>query len=147
MSAPAKRAGGTAYVLEEQVGYLLRRAHPRATAIFQSEIGSGQLTPTQWAALVKLYDEGLLSQNHLGRLTAMDPATIQGVVRRLAKRGLIERRADDADRRCTVLTLSPAGKALVGKLRANGHRVSEAVLAPLAAGERKALLGLLKRLG
>ncbi|MFQ5957987.1 MAG: MarR family winged helix-turn-helix transcriptional regulator [Alphaproteobacteria bacterium] len=144
-----KRADETAgdYVLEEQVGYLLRRAHQRATAIFQCEIGNGQLTPTQWAALVKLDDEGPLSQNHLGRLTAMDPATIQGVIRRLAKRGLIERRADAVDRRRSALTLSPAGEALVERLRADGHRVSEAILASLGGKERKDLLDLLKRLG
>lgn len=149
MSARTKRSDETAggYVLEDQVGHLLRRAHQRATAVFQGEIGNGQLTPMQWAALVKLDDEGPLSQNHLGRLTAMDPATIQGVIRRLAKRGLIERRPDTVDRRRSVLTLSPSGATLVDALRANGHRVSEAILAPLGENEREHALALLKRLG
>ncbi len=135
------------YRLEEQAGYLLRRAHQRATAIFLSVFGDAQITPTQWAALVKLRDEGALSQNHLGRLTAMDPATVQGVIRRLAKRGLIERRADAADRRRTVLTLSPEGRRLVAGLSARGLRVSETILAPLDARERRRLLELLRRLG
>jgi len=135
------------YRLEAQVGYLLRRAHQRATAIFLAAFGDTQITPTQWAALVKLRDAGALSQNHLGRLTAMDPATTQGVIRRLARRGLIERRADDADRRRTVLTLSSEGRRLVAGLSARGHRVSETILAPLDARERRRLLELLRRLG
>ena len=43
-----------AYVLEEQAGHLLRRVHQRHTAIFQAMIGDDQLTPLQFAALMKL---------------------------------------------------------------------------------------------
>ena len=65
------------YVLEEQAGHLLRRAHQRHSAIFQATIGDDQLTPLQFAALMKLSDVGETSQNLLGRLTAMDAATMQ----------------------------------------------------------------------
>lgn len=134
------------YRLEEQVGHLLRRAHQRHTAIFQSQIGDPQITATQYAALVKLLDEGELSQNHLGRLTAMDPATIQGVIRRLEERKLIEVRADGGDRRRRLLRLSPGGKALVKKLMANGPGISAATLAPLASEQARLLLELLKKI-
>ncbi len=140
--------GATApYRLDDQVGYLLRRAHQRASAIFLAAFGDVQITPTQWAALVRLADEGALSQNHLGRLTAMDPATVQGVIRRLVARGLIERRADSADRRRTVLTLSEDGRRAVAALTGRAERVSEAILAPLDARDRRRLLALLRRLG
>ena len=118
------------YVLDAQVGYLLRRAHQRATAIFQAEIGDDQLTPTQWAALVKLAEHEALSQNHLGRLTAMDPATAQGVIRRLKRRGLIARVDDDGDRRRKPWRLTAAGEALVGGHLGDGHRISATILAP-----------------
>src|SRR5262249_40585637 len=104
-------------------------------AIFQARIGDQRMTATQYAALVKLLDEGELSQNHLGRLTAMDPATIQGVIRRLGQRALIEIRADGADRRRRLLRLTPKGKALVRKLMANGPGISAATLEPLSAEE------------
>ena len=134
------------YRLEEQVGHLLRRAHQRATAVFLEHLGDAQLTPTQFAALVKLYDEGELSQNHLGRLTAMDPATIQGVIRRLMERGLITDRAHPNDRRRTLLRLTPAGQALIVQLIPNGFSVSAATLENLAPTERATFLDLLKRL-
>ncbi len=53
----------------------------------------------QFAALVRLRDLGGVSQNQLGRLIAMDAATMQGVIKRLAARGLIRRRPDPNDRR------------------------------------------------
>ena len=66
------------YVLEKQVGHLLRRAHQRASAIFAELIGEDRLTPLQYAVLVKVHDLGSVTQNRLGRLTAMDRATITG---------------------------------------------------------------------
>ncbi len=134
------------YRLEEQVGHLLRRAHQRATAIFAREIGDPQLTPTQFAALVRLYETGEVSQNHLGRLTAMDPATIQGVIRRLRERGLITARPDPDDRRRSRLALTATGVALIEGLIANGFAVSAETLAPLSEDEREVFLALVKRL-
>lgn len=143
MKPPGKNGD---YALETQVGHLLRRAHQRATAIFLSTIGAAQLTPTQWAALVKLRDTGGASQNHLGRLTAMDPATIQGVIRRLDARGLIERANDPDDKRRAVLRLTAAGQGLVQRLAADARAVSRRTLEPLPAGDRARFLKLLKAL-
>ena len=136
----------TEYRLEDQVGHLLRRAHQRHTAIFQQGFAEPQLTPTQFAALAKIRDEGQVSQNHLGRLTAMDPATIQGVIQRLEARKLIERTLDPEDRRRTVLKLSDAGQALIVDAIGRGRSVTEATLAPLTPAERQAFLALLCKL-
>jgi len=134
------------YILTDQVGHLLRRAHQRHTAIFQNMIGNVQLTPTQFAALVKIRDVGEVSQNELGRLTAMDPATIQGVIHRLKARALISRRADPDDRRCTLLSLTSAGQALLGRAVAAAKSITAATLAPLDHAEQAAFLALLRKL-
>ena len=134
------------YRLEESVGHLLRRAHQRHTALFQQGVGKLQLTPTQFAALVKVRELGQVSQNQLGRLTAMDPATIQGVIQRLEARKLIERRPDPADRRCAILRLTASGQAILVEATGRGHGVIEATLAPLAAAERQAFLALLRKI-
>jgi DNA-binding MarR family transcriptional regulator len=134
------------YVLEEQVGHLLRRAHQRHTAIFQERIGDAQLTPLQFAALVKLRDLGEVSQNQLGRLTAMDAATMQGVIKRLAGRGLIERRPDPDDRRRLILCLSAQGRALVDTLVPRGADITARTLEPLTAAEQRGFLDLLTKI-
>ncbi len=143
----ASGAAPTPYVIEAQVGHLLRRAHQRATAIFLAELGEKfSVTPTQYAALVKLHDLGEQSQNQLGRLTAMDPATIQGVIKRLEERRLIERSEDPDDRRRATLRLSAAGEALVTAMIPAGIAVTAATLAPLDTEECNTFLALLRRL-
>ncbi len=134
------------YRLEEQVGFLLRRAHQRHTAIFAARIGKNQLTPTQFATLAKIYDEGTVSQNRLGRLTAMDPATMQGVIARLVDRGFLARAADPGDRRRAILRLTDEGRAAFLDAAPNGKTISKETLAPLDAKARAAFLRLLAKL-
>lgn len=135
------------YRVERQIGHLLRRAHQRASAIFQETLADASLTPMQFAALMRLKDDGPMSQNHLGRLTAMDPATIQGVTRRLEERGLIGRTADETDRRRTVLSVTGTGAELAETLVPSARAVTEKTLAPLTPEEQKQLIALLDRLG
>lgn len=96
------------YQLSAQVGYNLRRANQRHVAIFAKHVAG--LTPTQFAALARLYECGALSQNKLGRLTAMDSATIKGVVERLRAKGLVTSRADQSDQRLRLVELTRAGE-------------------------------------
>ncbi|MCC3304545.1 MarR family transcriptional regulator [Sneathiella sp. HT1-7] len=134
------------YVVQDQIGHLLRRAHQRASSIFQSYMGHVQITPTQFAALTKLRDEGELSQNHLGRLTAMDPATIQGVTRRLIDRGLVQIRPDETDRRRMLLRLTEAGLELTEDIIPYGFDITDDTLEPLTEDEQELFLALLKKI-
>lgn len=133
------------YVLDDQVGFILRQVSQRHSTIFAERIGSN-LTPTQWAALVKLFETGPCSQNQLGRLTAMDVATIKGVIDRLTGRGLTETSADPDDGRRLMVRLTRAGQLAVEKEIPNALDVTEETLTPLNAKERDALAALLLRL-
>jgi DNA-binding MarR family transcriptional regulator len=135
------------YVVEDQVGFLMRRANQRHTAIFADGMAAVELTPTQFTALVKIVELGRVTQNHLGRLAAMDPATIQGVVRRLMDRDLVNRAADPLDRRTIVLAPTQAGLALAAQAVVAGRKITQATLADLTAEERRQLLSLLRKLG
>src|SRR5436190_1634624 len=134
------------YRIEEQVGYLLRRAHQRASSIFQTTIGDPNITPTQYSSMVKLHEYTELSQNLLGRLVGMDKATMQGVVRRLRDRGLVDSRPDPGDARRTLLSLTLDGQKLVDKLLMNGPAVSRETLKPLTGPEQRQLLEFLSRI-
>ena len=134
------------YVLEKQVGYLLRRAHQRASAIFADLIGEDRLTPMQYGALVKIHDLGEVTQNLLGRSVAMDPATINGVVSRLEERALVAREQDPKNRRRVLWRLTPNGKNLVKRTVPRGERITDQTLAPLSEEERAVFLKLLEKL-
>jgi MarR family transcriptional regulator, lower aerobic nicotinate degradation pathway regulator len=133
------------YVLEEQIGFILRQVWQRHAAIFAGGIGAN-LTPTQWAALAKLAETGPCSQNQLGRLTAMDVATIKGVIDRLTARGLTETSADPQDGRRLKVSLTRTGRELAEKVASNALAITRETLAPLDASERETLTALLSKL-
>ena len=132
------------YILERQVGFVMRRAVQRHIAIFSSLVP--EMTPTQFAALAKLCELGQASQNELGRLTSMDVATIKGVVDRLRARRLISSAPLESDKRRLMLTPTRKGWALYRKYAPQAAEVTRQTLAPLDDEERRQLLLLLERL-
>src|SRR5947208_13637791 len=147
-SVAAKRSAKPsrpAYILDEQIGFILRQVWQRHATIFARDIGIN-LTSAQWAALAKLTETGPCSQNQLGRLTAMDVATIKGVIDRLTARGLTETSPDPEDGRRLLVSLTPAGQLLVEKAAPNAVMITKETLAPLDAKERETLIELLSKL-
>jgi DNA-binding MarR family transcriptional regulator len=133
------------YILDEQIGFILRQVWQRHATIFAKEIGIN-LTPTQWAAVSKLAETGPCSQNQLGRLTSMDVATIKGVIDRLTARGLTETSADPEDGRRLLVSLTRAGQQVAEKAAPNALAITRETLAPLDARERETLIALLSKL-
>jgi len=133
-----------AYRLDDQIGYVLRRVTQRHLAIFAAAIP--EVTTTQFAVLARLAEIGPQSQNHLGRETAMDAATIKGVVDRLAKLGYVATSADPADRRRLTVSLTEAGMQLFAGRVPTALSVSAETVSPLTEAEAKLLKDLLLRL-
>jgi DNA-binding MarR family transcriptional regulator len=134
------------YLLDDQVGYLLRLAGQRHAAIFQAHTVEG-LTPTQFATLVRLAENGACSQNQLGRLAAMDIATIKGVVDRLRQKGLVRTAPSRDDRRRSIVSLTDEGMRILDRMIAAGRVITEETLTPLNPSERRSLIRLLRKLG
>jgi MarR family transcriptional regulator, lower aerobic nicotinate degradation pathway regulator len=148
MKSPAiegRRDREERYLLDDQVGFVLRQAQQRHTTIFATEMIES-LTPTQWAALAKLWECGTCSQNHLGRLTAMDAATIKGVIDRLTGRGFTTTRSDPHDGRRSLVALTPAGSDLYDRAAPIAALITQKTLEPLGKHERSMLVALLRRL-
>ncbi|MEQ8356115.1 MAG: MarR family transcriptional regulator [Kiloniellaceae bacterium] len=135
------------YRLDRQIGFVLRRAHQYATEVFQSRIGDRSLTPQQFSVLVTLLERREIAQTRLGDVVAMDPATVLGVVQRLAQRGLVAVRTDPGDGRRRLVQLTHDGHELARDLVAIGPAISRETLAGLSEKEQRDLLRLLDRLG
>ena len=143
-TAENRPAGSGTYLLDQQVGFLLRRVQQRHLAIFFDHIPT--LTSTQFAALAKLCEVGSVSQNELGRRTAMDAATIKGVVDRLRTRGLAETIKDRTDQRRLLVRPTKAGRSAFDRYRSAALDVTRETLAPLTQKEADRLLSLLSKL-
>lgn len=138
-------AGSTdEYHLQDQVGFILRKANQRHIAIFAAHISD--LTPPQFAALAKLHEVGEASQNHLGQLIATDAATIKGVIDRLKARGLVTLSEHKEDRRRLVVSLSGQGRKTIEALLPLARMITEETLAPLTPREADTFLRLLAKL-
>jgi len=146
LGTPQEATEAGRYVLDEQIGFLLRVAVQRHTSIFTSRMVEG-LTQTQFAALAKLHEVGPCSQNHLGRLIYLDAATIKGVVDRLSLRGFVTALADPKDRRRRAVALTDRGRAVTEEAMKAAGDITNATLAPLTAEEHRLIARLLKKLG
>lgn len=136
--------GTKGYVLDDQVGFLMRRANQRHLAIFFERLPT--ITPTQFAALAKLCELGQVSQNELGRRVAMDAATIKGVVDRLRARGFADTGRDPNDQRRLLVFPTEAGRAAYAEFQPLASKVTADTLKPLTTAESERLIVLLNKL-
>ena len=145
LTSPARAPRRRRYVLEENVGFILRQVTQRHVGLFMDQMPDG-LTPTQFSALAKLRELGPTAQTQLGRDTAMDAATIKGVVDRLVRRGLVRTERAPLDARLLIASLTDAGRILAERSVEAAARITRDTLLPLSPDEQHTLLDLLRRL-
>jgi len=99
----------------------------------------------QFFVLQRLSVSGLISINDLATLTLTDQSTVSVLVKRLAERGLVERKSSPKDARKVLVHITPAGRALVSKAPSSPlEKIVQAVLALPRSDSRK-LAKLLER--
>ncbi len=76
------------------------------------------MTRAQWLILFRLRSRPGLTQRELAVLLEVEPISVGRLVDRLAARGLVERRADPADRRVWRLHLTPAAAPVLAEIDA-----------------------------
>jgi DNA-binding MarR family transcriptional regulator len=127
-------------------GYLLRRAHQVAIAIFAQEAAHLSLTPPQHHALTAIRDNPGCSQAEVSRSVGYDRATMGAVLLGLEARGLIRRRGSAKDRRLKLLTITPRGEQLLKLAEPVAERINERVMEILAPEERETFVRLLAKI-
>lgn len=85
------------------------------------------------------------TQTDLAELLDVERITLCRMVDRLAEAGMVERRADPADRRVWRLHLTERAMPLVGELSTIADEIEEGMLEPLSAEQRRLLAELLTK--
>lgn len=80
---------------------------------FDKRARSHGMTRAQWVILVWLDRRPGLSQKELAELLEVEPISVARLVDRLERRGMVERRPDERDRRIWRLHLRQAGARLL----------------------------------
>ncbi|WP_434625848.1 MarR family winged helix-turn-helix transcriptional regulator [Azospirillum sp. B2RO_4] len=138
--------GEADYVFSDQIGHLLRRAYQRHLAIFQRNACDPQLTSVQFVTLCAIRDNGPSSLIELVKSTAIDQATIRGIVDRLKARGLISQTSDAQDRRKVINCLTDEGRQLLADMVPCAKRISELTMGQLNPAERLAVTHVLQKM-
>lgn len=126
--------------LERSPLHLLHRAGQCAAEIFQTELGTGDITPRQFAVLVTVSQNEGLSQTHLVERTGIDRSTLADVVRRMLKKGLLQRRRTREDARAYAVKLTDEGWRILKSVDPLARKVDDKILSSLPSGQREKLL-------
>ena len=100
--------------LYRRPGFMIRRAHQIAVAIFLAETGALGITNRQYGILFALKHRPGIDQISVARLLGLDRSTAGMVIKKLERAGLIGRSVGARDRRRASLALTRAGAACAG---------------------------------
>lgn len=126
--------------LERSPLHLLHRAGQGAAELFQTELGDDDLTPRQYAILLTVAQNEGVSQTQLVELTGIDRSTLADVVRRMLKKGLLQRRRTRDDARAYAVKVTDEGAKVLKAREPLARKVDERILAGLPAQHRDRFL-------
>ena len=133
-------------VASEEALARLRTAIMRLGRSLRAASASEGLTPAQSGVLATLVREGPLRAGDLATAEALNPTMLSRVLAHLEEAGLVVRAADPGDGRASRAAATPAGRRLVGRLRARRGALLRARLEALPADQVDALMAALPAL-
>jgi DNA-binding MarR family transcriptional regulator len=120
--------------------HMLHRAGQCAGDIFNAEMRDGDLTPRQYAVLVTVAGNEGLSQTGLVDRTGIDRSTLADIVRRMLKKGLLQRRRTKEDARAYAVKLTEEGRRMLKLAEPASRRVDDKILESLPVKQREQFL-------
>jgi DNA-binding MarR family transcriptional regulator len=110
--------------LDRDLGTLLIDVARLLRTRFDQRARAYGMTRAQWAILWRLERQPGISQNEMAAICEVEPITVGRLVDRLEAHGLVQRRADPADRRIRRLHLLPAAKPILEEISRQGDGLS-----------------------
>jgi DNA-binding MarR family transcriptional regulator len=132
--------------LNDSVGWLLNNAARLASRRLSGKLAGYSVTPPQWGVLVALWEQDGLSLSELAKRSFFDGPTMTGIVDRLEKASLVERRRDSTDRRVISVYLTAEGKRLQAQLPTLSQEANEEATKGLSPDEINQFVGTLRKI-
>ena len=142
---PANRKTPVIGCLSNHVGFHLRLAQLAVFEAFASRLGEIDVTPAIFSVLEVLQQNDGITQSKLAAAVRLERSSVVPLLDKLAKRGLVERRASTTDRRHNHLHLTDAGRELLVEAIDRASLHEKEVCKPFTIAEKKLLLELLGR--
>jgi DNA-binding MarR family transcriptional regulator len=128
------------------IGFNLRMAQESAFQAFSrhsQEIGE---SPGRFATLTLIHRNPGISQTELGQASGRDKSSVTPVIEDLVRRGLVERRRMDSDKRAYRLTLTPQGKKVLASLMRCARRHERVLDGVIGRRDRKRFLHICRKI-
>ncbi len=143
--AAADRDDGTDLALKLWV--VLARSFRAVEAHAEADIARHELTLAEFGVLEALHHKGPLLLGDLQRRILVSSGGVTWLVNRLVKRGLVERRPCDGDKRARYAALTPRGEAFVKRIFPEHAEAIRVAVEGLGPTEQRIAISLLRRLG
>lgn len=131
--------------MTETIGFILNDTARLYRRAFNARVRDSGITALQWRLITYLKRHEGIRQGPLAELIEVEPITLSRMVDRLVEAGLVERRADPADRRAWRLYLTTRAADLLGGIRPAVEALNDEALEGLSPAERDQLLDLVAR--
>src|SRR4051812_47899479 len=138
---PAKPAGP-----ELDAWVQLVAAYHRVVRRLEQALDGHGLSLAQFEVLAHLHFDGAITQNELAQRLLVTKGNVCGLLDRMGAAGLVERKADPADRRANRLVLTARGTALLTEALPPHLALIQEVMGRLTVPELQTLHDLLARL-
>ena len=139
-----------AAVLPEELlactGFLLSRVGISMKLSAMEEFERAGFSPYSYAVLAVVAEGAKETQATIADTLDLDRSQLVGILDELEEQGLIERRRDQADRRRHMVSITPAGKKQIVKMRTMVKELEDSVLGSLDDDERATLRDFLLRI-
>ena len=129
-------------------------AFSRAEAAFSAALRAalakaklrGTVDPGMGPVLFALDERGILTMSELAEAAGVPRSTMTGIASRMAKRGLVRTSPNPQDGRGTVVALTPAGRAVVPRVRRIERALDETMRAAVGQSDVESLSAALDRI-
>jgi DNA-binding MarR family transcriptional regulator len=132
--------------LDNSFGFILNHAGRRLTQLLNSHFQPYDMTTEQWVVLNRLADEDGITQKLLAVRAEKDQTNITRILDQLERKGFVERRANETDRRSFLTFITKQGKDLNDVLTPIEQKVIDSVLSGFTEEQTSILRGMLIQL-
>ena len=132
--------------LSDRPGHIIRRLHQIHVALFLEECADYNLTPVQFGVLTVLSHGKVRDQVTIAKMIGVDRNTAADVIRRLARRGLLERPDNPADKRTKLAKITAEGLQLVEQVQPGMVNAQQRLINPLSNDEYQRFMELSQKL-
>jgi DNA-binding MarR family transcriptional regulator len=128
------------------IGFNLRLAQEAAFQAFSRRSHEIGQTPGRFATLTLIHRNPGISQTDLSQATGRDKSSMTPVIEDLVRRGLVERRKMEGDRRVYRLTLTAEGKKVLASLMRCARRHERVLDAVIGVRDRNRFLEVCRKI-